>query len=102
MMPLPPDPIPLGQDAAARIETKLDVLLAQHGHVAAQVSDHEIRLRAVEAGATRADTRISDLTARDGDKETRLRAADRWRYALPITAAGGLLGGAAAIITALK
>ncbi|MFC5187141.1 hypothetical protein [Actinomadura harenae] len=85
----------------ARIDTKLDVLISQHGHVAAQVTDHETRIRDQEAARIRADARLDDLTTRDADQEKRLRAADRWRYALPVTAAGSLLAGAAAIIAAL-
>ncbi|WP_378262659.1 hypothetical protein [Actinomadura gamaensis] len=85
----------------ARIDTKLDVLISQHGHVAAQVADHEVRVRELEAAHHRTDSKVTDQGADLADHETRLRAADRWRYALPVTAAGSLLTGTAAILAAL-
>ncbi|MEV4672159.1 hypothetical protein AB0K34_10955 [Actinomadura sp. NPDC049382] len=89
----------------AEISTKLDVLLTQHTMVASQVMDHEQRLRVVETKQTSTDARVNDLTKRDDDQEVRLRAADRWRYAMPlagITGLGAVLTGAAALITALQ
>lgn len=94
------------QDAItlAQISTKLDVLITQHATVAAQAADHETRLRTVETRQTTTDAQVKNLVERDADQEERIRKADRWRYAMPITgvgAVGALLAGAAALITSL-
>ncbi|TDD60909.1 hypothetical protein [Actinomadura rubrisoli] len=89
------------QEQFASIDTKLDVLISQHANVVAQVADHELRVRQLESARVKADARLDDLTGRDADQEARLRAADRWRYAMPVTSAGALLAGAAAIISVL-
>ena len=102
-MSTPTDP-PATAAQVAEISTKLDVLITQHVAVAGQVVDHEQRIRALETSQTTTDGRVKDLTKRDADQEGRLRAADRWRYAIPIAGVGGvgaLLTGAAALITAL-
>lgn len=88
----------------AQINTKLDVLISQHGTTARRVDDHETRIRETEARQVATDERVKELTARDADQEERIRMTDRWRYAMPITGAGvvgALLAGAAALITAL-
>jgi hypothetical protein len=85
----------------ARIDTKLDVLIAQHGNTANQVADHETRIRLIEADQVRTDAKVADLIARDTDQEARLRAADRWRYALPITAVGAAAAAVASVVSAL-
>lgn len=95
-----------GQDAIqlAQISTKLDVLLAQHAATAGQVVDHEQRLRAVETKQTTGDAQMKNLAEGHADQEDRLRKADRWRYAMPISGAGAvgaLLTGAAALIAVL-
>lgn len=66
------------RDRLTRIEGKLDLLGMQH------------------TTSTAASERIAN------DHEQRLRALERWKYALPITAAGALVTGATAIITAIK
>lgn len=89
----------------AEVSTKLDVLLAQHTMVAGQVVDHEQRLRVVETKQTATDGQVRSLADGHADQETRLRAADKWRYAMPlagIAGLGALLTGAAALITALQ
>ena len=87
--------------ALQQINVKLDVLISQHGTVAGQVTDHEARLRTIESAQVRVAGRVDDLDKRDSDKEKRLRSTDRWRYAMPTTAVGALLAGAAAIIAAV-
>ncbi|MEV4321006.1 hypothetical protein AB0J37_02105 [Microbispora rosea] len=66
------------RDRLTRIEGKLDLLGMQQSTSSA----------------------ASDRT--HSDHEQRLRALERWKYALPITAAGALVTGATAIITAIK
>lgn len=104
MMPTPTDP-PATASQVAEVNTKLDVLISQHATVAAQAADHETRLRTVETKQTTTAEQVKNLVERDADQEERIRKADRWRYALPITgvgAAGALLAGAAALITAAQ
>ncbi|GGV43495.1 hypothetical protein GCM10010182_80190 [Actinomadura cremea] len=89
----------------AQINTKLDVLISQHGNTARRVEDHEARIRDGEGRQAISETRVADLTARDRDQEERLRKTDRWRYAMPIAgvgAGGALLTGAAALVTSLN
>lgn len=66
------------RDRLTRIEGKLDLLGMQH------------------STTTAASERIGT------DHETRLRALERWKYALPITAAGALATAATTIIAAIK
>lgn len=87
--------------ALQQINTKLDVLISQHGTVAGQVVDHEQRMRTLEARQVATDQQVVSLIKKDEDQEVRLRAADRWRYAMPTAAVGSVLAGGAAIIAAL-
>lgn len=115
------------------INTKLDVLISQHGNHAAVIGDHETRIRAGEAGHLETRAAVLELAKDVADLEARQRATEsaqieqkstvkqhsealgemrqeqesskRWRYALPVSAVaglGGILGGGAAIITAIK
>ena len=96
---------PATASQVAEISTKLDVLISQHTMMAAQIADHETRMRAVESKQTTTDAHLVDLVKHDVDQEDRLRKADQWRYAIPATAVtgtGALLAGAAALITALQ
>lgn len=86
----------------ARIDTKLDVLISQHGNLAGLVTDHETRLRALEAAQNKDDEKVTTLAGTVTDHEERLRAADRWRYALPLTTIGALLAGGASVIAAFQ
>jgi hypothetical protein len=88
----------------AEVSTKLDVLITQHTMVAGQVLDHEQRLRVVETRQTTTDTQVKSLAEGHTDQEERLRAADRWRYAMPaaaVTGTGALVSGIAALVSAL-
>lgn len=89
-------------DQLGRIDTKLDVLISQHSSLAGMVADHETRLRTIETSHTSAQGALIELGRDVVDHEQRIRAADRWRYAMPLTTVGALLAGAAAIIGALK
>lgn len=103
-MTTPNDP-PATASQVAAISTKLDVLITQHAAVAAQAADHELRVRALETRQTTTEGQVKTLAEGHGDQEARLRAADRWRYAMPTAAVGGagaLLAGAAALVTALQ
>ncbi len=62
------------RERLARIEGKLDAIALQH------------------AGSERTS----------GDHEQRLRALEKWKYALPIGALGAIVAGASTLITALK
>ncbi|MCW2765939.1 MAG: hypothetical protein JWO11_1898 [Nocardioides sp.] len=81
------------RDRLTRIEGKIDVLVMQHGHATEQVTDHEQRLRVIEAAQVAADVT---------DHEQRLRTVERWKYALPVSMGGGVLAAAAAILAAIK
>lgn len=96
-----PEQAPATAAQVAEVNTKLDVLISQHTMVAAQVADHETRMRAVEVEQTTTKATVVDLVKRDDDQEARLRAADRWRYAMPTAAVGALMAGGAAIIASL-
>ncbi|MCW2919137.1 MAG: hypothetical protein JWN52_7205 [Actinomycetia bacterium] len=89
-------------DQLGRIDTKLDVLISQHSSLAGMVADHETRLRTIEVGHTAAVGVVAELGKDVVDHEQRIRAADRWRYAIPLTTLGALLAGTAAIIGAVK
>lgn len=96
---------PATASQVAEISTKIDVLITQHATVAAQAADHEIRVRALETRQTTTEGQVKGLIEGHGDQETRLRAADRWRYAMPlagIAGVGAILSGGAALITALQ
>lgn len=92
----------LQRDQLSRMDVKLDVLLAQHGHLSSMVADHEARMRLTETAQAEAKGVVTGHTADIQDHEMRLRAADRWRYALPATALGVLVMGAGTIINALR
>ena len=101
--------VPMGPPATAaqvaEISTKIDVLITQHTMMAGQVVDHEQRLRTVETRQTTTSETVKSLAQGHADQETRLRAADKWRYAMPTAAlvgTGALLSGGAALITALQ
>jgi hypothetical protein len=90
------------RDQLSRMDVKLDVLLAQHGHLSSMVADHEARMRLTETAQAEAKGVVTGHTADIADHEVRLRASDRWRYALPATVIGVLAMGAGNIINALK
>lgn len=99
-----PEQAPATAAQVAEVNTKLDVLISQHATVAAQVADHEMRMRAVETNQTTTDTQVKSLAEGHTDQEERLRAADRWRYAMPaaaVTGTGALVSGIAALVSAL-
>lgn len=86
------------RERLARIDAKLDVVIAQQSHLAGLVADHETRLRQLES----AQSTVTAVAETVGDHETRLREADKWRFALPITGIGAVIAAAGTIISALK
>ena len=87
------------------INTKLDVLISQHGQLAAGHADHEARLRVVETGQVEHRQQISEAIKDVGKLQDQQQSTDRWRYALPVGAisgVGGMLAGAAALISAAR
>ncbi|GII88291.1 hypothetical protein Ssi03_62810 [Sphaerisporangium siamense] len=77
----------------ARIEAKVDVVIAQTATEKARVDDHEVRLRTVEA---------SNTSKAVDDHEGRIRAIEKWKYALPLATLAALIAGAASVIAAIK
>jgi hypothetical protein len=85
----------------ARMDAKLDVLISRHGELDTKVADHEARLRLIETAHTRHDGALAEQGKDLTDHEIRLRSADKWRYALPITAISALAAAAASITAAI-
>lgn len=69
-------------DKLVGVETHLTIYGAALQDIRNVLADHETRLRVVEPTGTTAERHAVTLV----DHEGRLRAIDKWRYALPITA----------------
>lgn len=88
-----------------QINTKLDVLISQHGQLAAGHADHEARMRVAETGQVEAKLAIVELAKDVTALQEKQGATDKWRYAMPVGALGGVggaLGGIAALVVAAR
>lgn len=61
----------------------------------------EERLNGALAANERLRDQLAELCTHTADHETRLRAIERWRYALPLAALTALITGVAAVVAAL-
>jgi hypothetical protein len=84
--------------AAAQVAAQVAVVVAQQTATREQVTDHESRLRLVEAAVVS----LSALPTIVQDLEQRQRQDERFRYALPLASIAAAFSAIAAIITAVS
>lgn len=83
-----------------RLESKIEQLIELMTSVRDQLTDHEARIRALEAGASGASGASKRVAETLSDHEKRLRSIETWARALPASTLIALVAAIASIVSA--